>query len=90
MKLYQALDIMLRNGGTRCKDVLYKVDRLVAAAYQNKMSVRGRHVVWLIKDSFKSFDETDTTFGFEHLAKVTLHPNERACLLYTSPSPRDS
>ena len=77
MKLHQALDIMLRNGGTRGKEVLYKVDRLVAAAYQNKMSVRGRHVVWLIKDSFKSFDETDTTFGFEHLAKVTLHPNER-------------
>ena len=77
MKLYQALDIMLRNGGPRGKEVLYKVDRLVAAAYRNKMSVRGRHVVWLIRDSFKSFDETDTTFGFEHLAKVTIQPNEK-------------
>ena len=77
MKLYQALELMLRNGGTRGKDVLYKVDRSVAAAYQKKMSVRGRHVVWLIKDSFKSFDDTDATFGFEHLAKVAIHPNEK-------------
>ena len=77
MKLYQACETMLRNGGTRGNHVLYKVNRLVAAAYQNRKSVRGRHVVWLIKDSFKSFDDTDTTFGFKHLAKVTLQPNEK-------------
>ena len=75
MKLYQALVGILRNARPKGQKVLYKVERMTNAAYERQKVVRGRHVVWLIRDSMKSFDATKTTFGYEHLSKVAIKPN---------------
>ena len=75
MKLYQALVGMLRNAWPKCQKVLYKVERMTTTAHEQHTRVPGRHVVWLTRDSMKSFDSAETTFGYERLSKVTLKPN---------------
>ena len=32
-------------------------------------------MVWFIRDSLRSFDETEQSYGYEHLAKVVIKPN---------------
>ena len=66
---------MLRNGPSRAADVMYKVECMTVSAYEADKVVRGRHVVWLIRDSLKSHDQSEQSFGYEHLAKVAIKPN---------------
>ena len=74
-KLMTAMKAMLDRAAGKAKGIVHRVEREMQNALQRNALTRGRHIVFMVVDSLRSFDNSDMYCGFDHLVTVALHGN---------------
>jgi hypothetical protein len=75
-KLAGGMDKMLNNGGEKSKRVKQKVGLQMEAATRENRILKGRQIVWMVCESFKTHDRSDLLFSFDHLAQVEVRNHD--------------
>jgi hypothetical protein len=75
-KLVEGMDKMLNNGGEKSKRVKQKVDLQMEAATRDNRILKGRQIVWMVCESFKTHDRSDLLCSFDHLAQVEVRNHD--------------
>jgi hypothetical protein len=75
-KLAEGMDKMLTNGGEKSKRLKQKVDLQMEAATREGKILKGRQIVWMVCESFKTHDRSDLLFTFDHLAQVEVRNHD--------------
>ena len=71
MKLANCMVAMMNKAGERGKRFRDRVNlRMEEAARKGNNVIKGRQIVWMLLDSFKTFDNSELAFGFDHLSKL--------------------
>ena len=71
MKLANCMVAMMNKAGERGKRFRDRVNlRMEEAARKGDNVIKGRQIVWMLLDSFKTFDNSELAFGFDHLSKL--------------------
>jgi hypothetical protein len=60
--------------GRRVKDWVNLAMEQSARAGDNVL--KGRHIVWILLESFKTFDNSDITYGFDHLSRLAVQNHD--------------
>jgi len=67
MKLAQGMMIMLNKAGEKASRIRDKVNLKTEEATRKGTLVTGRQLVFMLLDSYKTFDRSDLIYGFNHL-----------------------
>ena len=64
---------MMQKAGDKAKRFRDRVNLKMEDASKRGDIIKGRQIVWMLLDSFKTFDRSSIIYGFDHLAalKVT-------------------
>jgi hypothetical protein len=68
-KLTVSLQMSVQNGGTDARELKDIINRRMEDAIQQNQLIKGRQIVFLILESFKTFDNSEISYGFDHLVK---------------------
>ena len=73
LKLASAMTAMMHKAGEKAKRLRDHVNLKMEDASMRGDIVKGRQIVWMLLDSFKTFDRSSIIYGFDHLSalKVT-------------------
>ncbi len=71
-KLMTAMKTMLDRSSAKAKPIVHRVEREMQNAIHRNALIRGRHIVFLLIDSFRSFDNSDVYYGYDHLMTLTM------------------
>ena len=72
MKLAQGMMIMANRAGDKAKRYRDKINLKTEEATRNATLVTGRQFVFMLLESFKTFDHSDLIYGFDHLGRLTV------------------
>jgi len=70
MKLAQGMMIMLNKAGEKASRIRDKVNLKTEEATRNNTLVTGRQLVFMLLESYKTFDRSDLIYGFDHLGAL--------------------
>ena len=70
MKLAQGMMIMLNKAGEKASRFRDKVNLKTEEATRKETLVTGRQLVFMLLESFKTFDRSDLIYGFDHLGNL--------------------
>ena len=70
MKLAQGMMIMLNKAGEKASRLRDKVNLKTEEATRNHTLVTGRQLVFMLLESYKTFDRSDLVYGFDHLGTL--------------------
>ena len=70
LKLAVALQQMISHGGNPAKELQDQVNRKMEESAKKGTLIKGRQIVKLILMSFKTFDNAEIAYGFDHLSKL--------------------
>ncbi len=70
LKLAVALQHMILHGGNPAKELQDQVNRKMEESAKQGGLIEGRQIVKLLLLSFKTFDNAEIVYGFDHLAKL--------------------
>jgi hypothetical protein len=70
MKLAQGMMIMLNKAGEKASRIRDKVNLKTEEATRNGTLVTGRQLVFMLLESYKTFDRCDLIYGFDHLGTL--------------------
>ena len=70
MKLAQGMMVMLNRAGEKASRVRDKVNLKAEEATRNGTLVTGRQLVFMLLESYKTFDRCDIVYGFDHLGNL--------------------
>ena len=71
-----AMKAMLDRASGKGKNIVHRMEREMLNATQRGALIRGRHIVYMLLDSLRSFDNSDMCYGYDHLMTITLHGSD--------------
>ena len=75
-KLADGMVVMLNKAGEKGKRLRDHVNlKMEEAARKNKI-LKGRQIVWMVCESFKTHDRTELIFSFDHLSNLTIQNHD--------------
>ncbi len=69
VKLSSALQQIIAHGGHEAKDLKDLVNRKVDECMKKMSLITGRQIVFMLLENFKTFDNSEMVYGFDHLVK---------------------
>ena len=75
LKLASAMTNMMHKGGERSKRFRDRVNLKMEEASKGGNIIKGRQIVWMLLDSFKTFDRSAVVYGFDHLSALRVNNN---------------
>jgi len=76
LKLASAMTNMMHKGGERSKRFRDRVNLKMEEASKKGDIIKGRQIVWMLLDSFKTFDRSAVVYGFDHLSTLRVNNND--------------
>ena len=76
LKLASAMTNMMHKGGERSKRFRDRVNLKMEEASKMGDIIKGRQIVWMLLDSFKTFDRSAVVYGFDHLSTLRVNNND--------------
>ena len=77
MKLANGMVAMMHKAGDRAKRFRDKVNlRMEEASRGGGNVLKGRQMVWMLLDSFKTIDNSELVYGFDHLARLKVNNHD--------------
>ena len=77
MKLANGMVTMMHKAGDRAKRFRDKVNlRMEEASRGGGNVLKGRQMVWMLLDSFKTIDNSELVYGFDHLARLKVNNHD--------------
>ena len=73
LKLASAMTTMMHKGGERSKRFRDRVNLKMEEASKMGDIIKGRQIVWMLLDSFKTFDRSAVVYGFDHLSTLRVN-----------------
>ena len=70
MKVAQGMMIMLNKAGEKASRIRDKVNFKTEEATREGTLITGRQLVFMLLDSYKTFDRSDLIYGFDHLGNL--------------------
>ena len=69
-KLATGLQLMIQQGGAPAKELKDTVARKMDEGIRKGQLITGRQIIMLLMQSYKTFDNSEIVYGFDHLAKL--------------------
>ncbi len=70
LKLATGLQLMIQQGGAPAKELKDTVARKMEESVKQGNLITGRQIIRLLLQSYKTFDNSEIVYGFDHLAKL--------------------
>jgi hypothetical protein len=70
LKLATGLQLMIQQGGAPAKELKDTVARKMEEGIKQGHLITGRQIIRLLMQSYKTFDNSEIVYGFDHLAKL--------------------
>ena len=70
LKLATGLQLMIQQGGATSKELKDTVARKMEEGIKQGHLITGPQIIRLLMQSYKSFDNSEIVYGFDHLAKL--------------------
>ena len=72
LKLASALAVMIHKAAEKAKRYRDRVNLKMEEASKTGIMIKGRQIVWMLLDSFKTFDRSSIIYGFHHLSALKI------------------
>jgi hypothetical protein len=69
VKLSTAMQLIISHGGQEAKELKDSINRKMDEALKKMMLLKGRQIVFMLLENFKTFDNSEMVYGFDHLAR---------------------
>ena len=66
------MTMMIHKAGVRAKRYRDRVNLNMEEALKTGVMIKGRQIVWMLLDSFKTFDRSSIIYGFDHLSALKI------------------
>ena len=63
------MQLIIRHGGHDAKELKDLINSKMGECLKNSRMPKGRQIVFLLLENFKTFDNSEMVYGFDHLAK---------------------
>ena len=72
LKLASVMTTMMHKAGEKAKRFRDRVNLKMKDASKRGDIIKGCQIVWMLLDSFKTFDRSSIIFGFDHLSALKI------------------
>ena len=67
---------MIKSAGDQASEVALEVQQLIAKLIKVGKGIKGRQMIFMVLESFRTYDRLDLVFGVEHLYKLS-YPGDK-------------
>ena len=75
-KFADGMVIILQKAGEKAERVRDRVNLRMQEMSRKGKVLKGRQIVWIVLESFKTFDGSDLMFGFDHLSNLHIQKHD--------------